>query len=500
MSRLVERYVRDLAVRAGRLEVPQEIADRFGKYADDPVAFCREVLGVESATRRSNGEAYQFSVLRDVAATLRVAVRSGHGVGKSAIDAWALIWFLVTRPYSRVVVLAPEFSRQIRAILFSEVRKWVRRSKVPLPLNVMTSRVLVQGHGEEWSATGMSTGGDPDRLEGFHAEGGVLVIVDEMKGVPQDAFDAVQGALTGLEDSRLLVTSVPGGAGSGPFWKACVSEASRWRVHHLPSSDSDHVSPVWVEDRAVGWGVGSPLYQTRVMGEFADAGEGVLFPLALIESAIGRDVRTAAGDTLGVDVARSAAGDLNCIARCRNGRVEIINTWRSADMMDTTQQVVNTITMTGAERVAVDVGGPGGGVVDRLRQLGHNVEGVHFGGASDDPHRFRNWRAAAFWRLREAMERGEISLPDDDDLRADLSALRYLFTQDGRLQIESKDDCRKRLGRSPDRADAVALAFCQKQQGASIEDIRHVRDAHRRARARLREEFGGVTVNLSGTC
>ena len=87
MSRLVERYVRDLAVRAGRLEVPQEIADQFGKYADDPVAFCREVLGVESATRRSNGEAYQFSVLRDVAATLRVAVRSGHGVGKSAIDA-----------------------------------------------------------------------------------------------------------------------------------------------------------------------------------------------------------------------------------------------------------------------------------------------------------------------------------------------------------------------------------------------------------------------------
>ena len=124
-------------------------------------------------------------------------------------------------------------------------------------------------------------------------------------------------------------------------------------------------------------------------------------------------------------------------------------------------------------------------MVDRLRELGHHVEAVHFGGASDDPHRFRNWRAAAFWRLREAMERGEISLPDDDDLRADLSALRYLFTQDGRLQIESKDDCRKRLGRSPDRADAVALAFCQEEQGVSIEAIRHARDAYRRACARI---------------
>ncbi len=126
--------------------------------------------------------------------------------------------------------------------------------------------------------------------------------------------------------------------------------------------------------------------------------------------------------------------------------------------METVQRVVNTVTLTGCKHLAVDVGGPGGGVVDRLRQLGHDVEGVHFGGAADDPQRFRNWRAAAFWKLREAMERGEVSLPEDDDLRADLSALRYVFTQDGRIQIEAKHECHRRLGRSPDRGDAVALA------------------------------------------
>ena len=126
--------------------------------------------------------------------------------------------------------------------------------------------------------------------------------------------------------------------------------------------------------------------------------------------------------------------------------------------MQTVQRVVNIVTLTGCKSLAVDVGGPGGGVVDRLRELGHDVEAVHFGGGATDPQRFRNWRAEAFWMLREAMERGEVSLPDDDDLRSDLSSLRYMFTQDGRIQIESKDDCRKRLGRSPDRADAVALA------------------------------------------
>ena len=457
MSGKLERFARDLKRRAERLELPQVVEEQFGEYRDDPVGFCTRVLGVESARRRSTREPYQFRILEDLARYPRVAVRSGHGVGKSAVDAWATIWWLLSRPMSRVIVLAPEFSRQIRAILFSEMRKWVRRSTIPLPLDVHSSRLVVQGYGEEWSAIGMSASGDINRIEGFHAEGGVLVVVDEMKGVPQDAFDAVQGALTGLEDSRLLVTSVPGGGGSGPFWKACVSDATRWNVHHIPSTDSDKVRPEWLEDRAVDWGVGSPLYQTRVLGEFADAGEGVLFPLPLLDKAMCRDVE-AEGDALGVDVARSTAGDLNCIARCHNGRVEIVATWRSPDTMETVQKVVNTVTVTGCKHLAVDVGGPGGGVVDRLKQLGHEVEAVHFGGAAEDPQRFRNWRAEAFWKLREAMEKGELSLPDDDDLRADLSALRYIFTQDGRIQIESKDECRKRLGRSPDRADAVALA------------------------------------------
>ena len=458
MSRLIGRYVRDLARKAERLEMPQVVEEQFGQYRDDPVAFCRQVLGVESVMRRSTGERYQFSVLNDLVEHPRVAIRSGHGVGKSAIDAWAALWWLLTRPLSRVVVLAPEYSRQIRAILFSEMRKWARRAREPLPVTVYASRAIVKGYGEEWSATGMSTAGDVDRLEGFHAEGGVLMIVDEMKGVPQDAFDAVQGALSGLEDSRLLVTSVPGGAGAGPFWKACQN-SERWRIHHIPSTDSSLVSPQWVEDRATDWGIGSPLYQTRVLGEFADAGEGVLFPLPLLEAAIGRELETSETDGLGVDVARSVAGDLNCIARCNARRLDIVRTWRSPDTMATTEKVVHTIAETGCATLSVDVGGPGGGVADRLRELGYGVEDVHFGGGAMDPQRFRNRRAELFWHLREALERGDASLPDDDELRADLSALRYLFTQDGRIQIESKDECRKRLGRSPDRADALALAW-----------------------------------------
>jgi hypothetical protein len=221
------------------------------------------------------------------------------------------------------------------------------------------------------------------------------------------------------------------------------------------------VSPEWVEDRARDWGVGSPLYQARVLGEFAEAGEGVLFPLGLLEAAMAR-VPAPTEDALaglGIDVARSVAGDLCAIAVCERGRLRVIRTWHEPDLMRTVAVVLHTVAETGVRAAAVDVGGPGGGVADRLAELGHEVAGVYFGGGADDPRRFRNRRAELLWRLREALERGTVAIEDDDEVRADLSALRYGFTQDGRIQVESKDEVRRRLGRSPDRADALALAL-----------------------------------------
>jgi len=480
MSAGLERFARDLKARADRLEVPVRVEDTFGPYRDDPVRFCEEVLGVESAVLRSDGSAYQFEVLSDLATSPKVCVRSGHGVGKSAVDAWATLWWLITRPYSRVVIVAPEFSRQVRAVLFSEIRKWARRSKVTLPVSVLVSRVIVDGYGEEWSATGMPAT-EPDRIEGFHSDAGVLLILDETKGIPQDTYDALQGALTGLEENRLLVTSTPGGP-SGPFYRIWAKGGDTWKLHHVPSTDSSLVSDGWVEDMKREWGVGSPLYEARVLGNFPDAGEGVLFPLSLLEQTVDRELEVAddEGWVLGVDVARSFAGDMNCIAVARGGRLQKLTTWRSTDTMEVVEQVVRQCAVWGPKRVYVDVGGVGAGVKDRLGQFRYDVGGVHFGGGAEDSKRFKNKRAELFWNLRERMERGEISLPDNEELVADLSALRYVFTQDGRIQLESKDDVRKRLGRSPDRADAVALAFAPEPEGVNLDLLRYSVELRRR--------------------
>lgn len=357
---------------------------------------------------------------------------------------------------SRVVLVAPELTRQLRAIVVAEIRKWVRRSKVALPLEVLAGKVVVEGYGEEWGAIAVPAT-DENRIEGFHADH-LLLCMDEAKGIPQSVFDALQGALTGGQDARICVTSNPGGT-AGPLYRIVSKGGDAWRITRLSSEDSTNVKPEWIEERKRDWGAGSPLYQARVQGKFASAGDGILFPLELLEAATTRQLEAEGEVSIGVDVARSIAGDQNCIAVCRGGKLERLSLWRSPDTMACVTSVLHDVALSSPKRIRVDEGGVGGGVVDRLKQMGYAVEGVPFGGGASDPTRFLNRRAEMFFALRSAMEQGKVSLPDDEDLIADLSAICYEFDQRGRIKLESKDDVRKRLGRSPDRADAVALAL-----------------------------------------
>lgn len=455
-----DRRIDAVARRIERVKLPEQSQLDFTIYRDDPVGFCTDILGVKSATSRSTGREYQFDILRDVAAHPRVGVISGHGVGKSHNDAEAAIWWVRTHPYSKVIIVAPEFTRQVRHALWGEINKLVARAKVPLGLEVLAGRVAVDGYGPEWSILGMPAT-EPSRIEGAHAEGGLLLILDECKGVGADVYDALQGALTGGSDSRLLVTSTPGG-GVGPFHKIITRGGDDWKIHHLSSEDSSLVSPEWCKSRERDWGRESQLYQMRVLGRFAEAEEGVLFPLSMLEAARGREVEVSEKITLGVDVARSVAGDKNAIAIARGGRLERVITWHSDDTMQVVGRVVQEAVKVKPNLIRVDVGGPGGGVVDRCKQLGGmRVEAVYFGGAATDNTRFRNRRAELFWRMREELEKGTISLPDDDELIADLASLRYGFDANGRILLEAKDECRRRLGRSPDRGDSAALALCK---------------------------------------
>ncbi len=458
--RNLDTYVRKIRRELQDLEVRADVIDQFGRYRENPVLFAREVLGAESATRRSTGEAYQWTILEDLVGHDRVAVRSGHGIGKSTLDAWAALWWTLTRPYSRVVVVAPEFSRQVRAVLFAEIRKWVQRAPVALPLQVMSNRVTVDGHGDEWGVIGLPAT-EPHRIEGFHAEGGVLLILDETKGIPDAVYDALQGALTGESGNRLLVSSTPG-APTGIFHRIFADARHAWRLHHLPASDSSLVSEAWVEQRREEWGEDSPIYVARVLGEFPEDEEGVLYRLGLLEAAVDRTFQpekdTQPAVFLGVDPARFGP-DRTGLAVWRGRQLVELESRQGMDIMETASWISARIREHSASRVRVDGIGIGAGLVDRLRQLGHPVEDVNVARAASQPELFVNQKAELAWRFREALEAGSIGLPDHEGLLAELSAFKYDYDPKGRIVIGKKGEVRRSLGRSPDLADAALLGF-----------------------------------------
>ena len=426
-------------------------------YTNTPADFVRDVLRADSATHRETGAAYQFEWLTSIATHDRVVIRTAHGCGKTTTSAWAALWWLVTRPDGLVIALAPTQDRQARGILAREVEKWARVGGIALRRDGYTLHHDANGA----RLVMLSGAADVGNVEGLHAPS-VLLLCDEAKSLTRETLDAVSGALTG-EEAKELMVSTPG-APNGAFYDACHDDRGLWQRHHIGAPQSSRVNARWVANRAAQWGEQSPTFAMRVLGEFPADGSGTLFPWGLLHAARGWDPTPppsrahAKGTFMGVDVARSLAGDASAVCVVRDGRIIAREKWHESDSMKTTERVLSYVAQYAPTRIRVDASGPGGGVVDRLRQLGRPVEAVYFGGRATEPTRFANWRAEAYHTVRRCLDEKALALPDDNRLAEELAAVEVLYDRSGRLQLVSKDAIRAKIGRSPDDADALALA------------------------------------------
>jgi hypothetical protein len=430
------------------------------RYARNPLLFCRETLGGDRPWSR------QAEVLMALKDYPRVAVRSGHGVGKTWLAARAALWFLYSHPHSIVLTTAPTH-RQVRSILWAELRRQHRTARISLGGSLTETRLTLD---DDWFALGLSTD-EPDRFQGYHSEH-LLLIFDEAPGVPEPIYEAARGVLTSAHSRVLLIgnPTVP----SGPFYEAFRSP--EWRALHIPCTACPNVvsgeivyprlvSAEWVEAQAREWGRESPAFRSRVLGEFPEESESRLVPLAWIHAAQERRPGETTGLALrmGVDVARYGA-DRTAIVIADDFAVREMHAWSGLSTMETAGRVLALAREKEipAERIAVDDTGVGGGVTDRLREQGWNVIAVQAAG-SPDSRNFANRRSELYWRLREALNPDgdtPLSLPDRHAaLAEELSAIGYGFSSSGKIIIEGKDALRSRLGRSPDLADALALTF-----------------------------------------
>lgn len=431
-------------------------------YATDPVGWVTDKTGEFLWSK-------QREIAASVVANKRTAVKSCHDAGKSFIASRLIAWWIDSHPPGEafVVSTAPSFP-QVRAILWREIGRAHRKGDLPGRVNQTEWHLgpEIVGYGRKPSDY------DEHSFQGIHARY-VLVVLDEACGIPDQLWTAVE-AITTNADCRILAIGNPDDPNT-EFGRVC-KPGSGWSVIQIAAADTpnftdepvpDTIRPVlldpeWVEDKKRRWGVESPLYISKVDGDFPEISENTLIPASHIAAAQARSIDPAGHPVrLGVDVARFGT-DRTIIAKAQGGRVRLVGSFAKQATTETTGEVIAARREHTAVEIRVDGVGVGGGVVDQLAEQGHPVIDMQAGAGATDPTLFMNARAEWHWGLRQLFEDGDIDIdPDDDELAAQLGSIRYRYTSRGQVVIESKDDMRKRGMPSPDRADALMLVMAR---------------------------------------
>lgn len=426
-------------------------------YHGNPVGFVTEILGVTPLP-------YQAEFLEALAAGERkISIRSGHGTGKSTAASWAMLWFLLMRFPNKVVVTAPT-SGQLFDALFAELKRWVNELPPALKegLTVKSDRIEFNAApSEAFISARTSRAETPEALAGVHSDN-VMLVVDEASGVPEKVFEAAAGSMSGHSAVTIMLSNPT--RSSGTFFESQTRLSGSWWTRRWSCVDSPLVSDEFVDEMRLRYGEESNAYRIRVLGEFPLADDDTIIPFHLVESAVNRDVLSDedAGVVWGLDVARFGS-DKTALARRQGQVISEVSRWQGLDLMQTVGRVKAEYdglpTNLRPREIMVDVIGMGGGVVDRLRELGLPVRGVNVSEAPSMGSSYTNLRAELWFKMRGWLEQRGAKLPKDDQLIAELTSIRYSFVSSGKMKAESKDEMRKRGLPSPDLADAVCLTL-----------------------------------------
>ena len=414
-----------------------------------------------------------------------VAVPAGHSVGKSFAAARIIEGWLLLHPHSMVVSTGPS-NTQIEEVLWKEVRECHRRSCVA-NLGRLTANPQKLDFGNGHHALGYSTN-KAERLQGHHAKGPVLVVVDEASGVEDPE---VWATLTSLKPRKRLLISNPLRP-SGPFYDACqrAQDDPGVRLIKIPSLDSPDIGcehsergladAAWLREMRAEYGEGSLVWRVRVLAQFPDDASDAVIPRQWIEAAIAAEHRPGGPRRISVDLGLGNGGDATVIwVRDDNGVLACVhsNRW---DFAAAASQVALLAQRYSVEphRISFDVEGIGADFGNRLAALGIRSAKPYRGGSAVSSKKFANARALAAWTLRRRLDpdhlpggAGGVTIRQPPfslaktppealaKLRKELTELRYDLGPTGEIRLELAEEYAKRLKRSPDFQASLCQSF-----------------------------------------
>ena len=432
----------------------------------DPVLFVEEILHAKPNPQ-------QREILAAIAPNMehpergkRVAVKSGHGIGKSTVEAWVLLQGLsCCLGQIKIPITAPKHDNITKITLWPEVDKWLARMEPEFRRRIRKTaeKICIVGREESAYAFPMVAPADnSESMQGVHADN-VLFLADEASGIPARVWPAIEGSLT-TPGARLLVMANPTRA-DGEFYDAFHGNRALWKTLSFSSEDCEMTDKALLKKWENQYGRDSNFYRVRVLGDFPKASADQLIELSWLESACGREAYSPhALVKAGLDVARFG-DDMTAFVLRRGNEVIFCDRWSGNDTMQTCGRVLALRKDHHFDSICVDSIGVGGGVADRLRELGVPTIDVNVSESPAYGDKFPRLRDELWWKAREFFQglgaRIDENIALKDDLIGQLSIARYSYTSDGKVKAEGKAEMKKRGVQSPDVADAFCLTLAE---------------------------------------
>lgn len=442
------------------------------KYYYNAPLFVEEVLGMDGRDVDHTIDPDQRQVLVWLSdGERRISVKSGHGVGKSTVLSWAIVWFATTRYPQKTLCTAPT-SGQLFGALAAECKSWFRKLPPTLQtlFEIQVDEIrLVEKPDESFVTFGTSKAETPEALAGRHSAN-MLIIADEASGVPEPVFEASAGSMSGHNATTILAGNPV--RTSGLFFDTFNKLQDVWRTLTISCVGHPRISPDYITDMERRYGRDSNAFRVRVLGEFPTGDDDTIIPFQLVEASLTRDVQpTQVKPIWGVDSARFG-NDASALCRRRGNTLE-----RKTEIKKgyDTMQVVGwvkgewdiTLPSDRPSEILVDSIGIGAGVCDRLSELGLPARGINVSESAAMNDQYVNLRAELWFKGAEWFGKKDCNLLGDEALAAELVTTRFKYASNGKRQAESKDDMKKRGVPSPNRADAFLLTLAGENVTAS---------------------------------
>ncbi|MEM8973964.1 MAG: terminase [Pseudomonadota bacterium] len=446
-----------------------QLANAVADFIDNPLGYVMFAFGwgePGDLQEQEGPDEWQADILRligenssNLDEALRIAVASGHGIGKTALVSWILHWFISTRPKCAGVVTA-NTKNQLVQKTWRELNLWNKRA--------------IHGHWFDWSATKFALKSDPDTwfisavpwsehnseaFAGLHAEH-VIVIFDEASAVADAIWEVAEGAMT--TPGAMWIAFGNPTKNTGRFRECFGRFRHRWKTRQIDSRTAKMANKkqiqAWVDD----YGEDHDFVRVRVRGEFPNQAVTQFIPNDAVDNAVAReeDEHTILSPrVMGIDVARF--GDDQSVILLREGnKISLIRRYRGLPIDQFSQHCAVAINEYKPDAIFVDGIGVGGGVVDILRAGQFKIDDVVSSASPLDPKVYANLRAEMWGKMRDWILQYAI-LPDDRELRDDLVNIEYGYNNHGAILLERKEDLKKRGLASPDIADALAMTFAR---------------------------------------